>query len=63
MGKLVRILLLGLVVLIANMNATSVTIAFPNVPNVTSCSSFYTEIPKTVLKVIENDLVLCSQSG
>ncbi len=59
MGKFIRILLFGLAVFIANVNAESATIAFPNV---TSYSPFHTEIPKTVLKVIENDLMNCCKN-
>lgn len=63
MKLFIRILLFGLVVLVANVKVKSATIAFPNIQEVTGYSSLHTEIPKTVLKIIENDWENCCQNG
>lgn len=56
------ILKILLFIFVANVKVTSATITFPNIQEATVYSSFHTEMPKTVLKVIENDLMNCCQN-
>jgi hypothetical protein len=57
MKLLLKILLFVLVALITNVKVTSATITFTNIQEATTSFSFHTEIPETVFKVFENDLV------
>lgn len=50
------------VALVNNVKVTSATITFPDIQETTTPSSFHKEIPKTVFKVIENDLANCCQN-
>lgn len=62
MKLFIKILLSVFIVLIANVNATSATITFPNIQEATASFSFRNEIPKMVFKVFENDLSNCCQN-
>lgn len=64
MKLFLEILLFVFVTLIANVKAMSATITFPDIQEVTTSSSFHTEIvAKIVFKVSENDLAKCCQNG
>lgn len=62
MKLFIKILLFILVALVVNVNVTSATITFPNIQVKATSLSFHKEIPRNVLKVIENDLANCCQN-
>lgn len=63
MKLFIKILLFAFVAFTTNVKVASAATVFPNIQEATAYSSFHTEIPKTVLKVIENDLKNCCQNG
>lgn len=62
MKLFLKILLFVFVSLIANVNVVSAATTSTDIQEITTSSSFHTEIPKTVFKVIENDLANCCQN-
>lgn len=64
MKLFIKILLFVFVALVTNVNVTSATITFPNIQETTTSFSFHKKIPKTVCKVIENELAnYCQNEG
>lgn len=63
MKLFLKILLFVFVALIANVNATSASITFPNIQEATTSFSFQNETPKTIYNLIENNLADCCQNG
>jgi hypothetical protein len=61
MKLFIKILLSVFVALITNVYATSTTVTFPNIQEVTTSLSFQNEIPKTIYKAIKNDEANCCQ--
>lgn len=62
MKLLFKILLYVFIALITNVNVVNASIPSTNIQEVATSFSYYTEIPKTVVGVVENDLVNCCQS-
>ena len=58
MKLFLKILLLVLVALVTNVNATSATITFPTIREAIAYSSFHPEIAKVVGNIYENDLII-----
>lgn len=62
MKLLIKILLFIFVALVTTVKRTSAAIAFLNIQELTPYFSSHKEIPKTVFKVVENDLANCCQN-
>lgn len=57
MKLFLKILLFVLAAIVASVNVTNVAVIFPNIQQTTASLSVHKEMPKTVFKVFENDLV------
>lgn len=62
MKLFVKILLFVFIALVTNVSVTSATITFSNFQEAATSFSYYTEIPKTVVGVVENDFANCCQN-
>lgn len=63
MKLFIKILLFVFVAFVTNVKVASATITFSNIQETTTSFSFQNETPKTIYKVIENDLANCCQNG
>lgn len=63
MKLFIKILLFVFVAFVTNVKVPSATITFSNIQETTTSFSFQNETPKTIYKVIENDLANCCQNG
>lgn len=62
MKLFIKILLFVFIALITNVEVANAYIKFPNIQKATISFSFLTEIPKTVFKILQNDLKNCCQN-
>jgi hypothetical protein len=63
MKLFIKILLFVFATLITKVKVVSATITFTDIPETTTSSLSHTEMPKSVFKVIENDLIKCCKKG